>query len=170
MNTSSSTKSLIYAENSSGAVFNVRGDGLAEFGNGVTVSGDTKLGNGLVSNYVTHVSGLDDTVAISFTFPSQSSRYIHQLLELRVAMGDDGANTATPTFLRYAFTTLTTASGITQMDASLGTGITVATSASGTTLTVTLTEGSAIAMDSVTVFATVTSGHGDAKCSGMTVA
>jgi len=135
-----------------------------------TFSGDTKLGDGLVSNYVKHVAGLDDTVAISFTFPSQSSRYIHQMLELRVAMGDDAAATATPTFLRYAFTTLTTASGITQMDASLGSGITASTGASGTTLTVTLTEGSAIAMDSVTVFATVTSGHGDAKCTGMTVA
>ena len=135
-----------------------------------TFSGDTKIGDGLVSNYVKHVAGLDDTVAISFTFPSQSSRYIHQMLELRVAMGDDGAATATPTFLRYAFSTLTTASGITQMDASLGTGITASTSASGTTFTVTLTEGSGVAMDSVTVFATVTSGHANAKCTGMTVA
>jgi hypothetical protein len=135
-----------------------------------TFSGDTKIGDGLVANYVKHVAGLDATVAISFTFPSQSSRYIHQMLELRVAMGDDGAATATPTFLRYAFTTLTTASGITQMDASLGAGITASTGASGTTFTVTLTEGSAVAMDSVTVFATVTSGHTDAKCTGMTVA
>ena len=135
-----------------------------------TFSGDTKIGDGLVANYVKQVAGLDATVAISFTFPSQSSRYIHQMLELRVAMGDDGAATATPTFLRYAFTTLTTASGITQMDASLGAGITASTGASGTTFTVTLTEGSAISMDNVTVFATVTSGHADAKCTGMTVA
>jgi len=135
-----------------------------------TFNGDTKIGNGFVSNYVKHVAGLDDTVAISFTFPSQSSRWIHQLLELRVAMGDDAATAATPTFLRYAFATLTTATGITQMDASLGSGITASTGASGTTFTVTLTEGSAISMDSVTVFATVTSGHGDAKCTGMTVA
>jgi hypothetical protein len=39
MSTSSATKSLIYAENSGGAVFNVRGDGLATFSNGITVSG-----------------------------------------------------------------------------------------------------------------------------------
>ena len=56
------------------------------------------------------------------------------------------------------------------MDASLGSGITVGTSSSGTTFTITLTEGSAVAMDSVTAFATVTAGHGDAKPTGMTVA
>jgi hypothetical protein len=154
----------IYDTTNSVTRMSISSTGLATF------SGDTKLADGLVSNYVKHVAGLDDTVAISFTFPSQSSRYIHQMLELRVAMGDDGASTATPTFLRYAFTTLTTASGITQIDASLGTGITASTGASGTTFTVTLTEGSAISMDNVTVFATVTSGHADAKCTGMTVA
>ena len=85
-------------------------------------------------------------------------------------MGDDGATTATPTFLRYAIASNTSISGITQMDASLGSGITVGTSSSGTTFTITLTEGSAVAMDSVTAFATVTAGHGDAKPTGMTVA
>jgi hypothetical protein len=135
-----------------------------------TFSGDTKLGNGLVSNYVKHVAGLDDTVAISFTFPSQASRWIHHLIELRVAMGDDASTAATPTFLRYAIASLTSINGITQMDASLGSGITVGTSSSGTTFTLTLTEGSAVAMDSVTAFATVTTGHGDAKPTGMTVA
>ena len=162
------TGRLLFRTSEAGGAFTTR----LEIGStgSATFTGDTKLGDGLVSNYVKHVAGLDDTVAISFTFPSQSSRYIHQMLELRVAMGDDGAATATPTFLRYAFSTLTTASGITQMDASLGTGITASTSASGTTFTVTLTEGSAISMDSVTVFATVTSGHTDAKCTGMTVA
>jgi hypothetical protein len=135
-----------------------------------TFSGDTKIGDGLVSNYVKHVAGLDDTVAISFTFPSQGTRWINHLIELRVAMGDDSTTTAFPTFLRYAIASLTSINGITQMDASLGSGITVGTSSSGTTFTVTLTEGSAISMDSVTVFATATAGHGDAKCTGMTVA
>ena len=136
----------------------------------VTFAGDTAIGNGFVSNYVKHVAGLDDTVAISFTFPSQASRWIHHLIELRVAMGDDGATAATPTFLRYAIASNTSISGITQMDASLGAGITAGTSSSGTTFTITLTEGSAVAMDSVTAFGTVTAGHGDAKPTGMTVA
>ena len=157
---------------------NVRVNGASSLTNALTISstglatfdGDTKLGNGLVSNYVKHVAGLDDTVAISFTFPSQGTRWINHLIELRVAMGDDSTTTAFPTFLRYAIASLTSINGITQMDASLGSGITVGTSSSGTTFTVTLTEGSAISMDSVTVFATVTSGHGDAKCTGMTVA
>ena len=165
--TGNGDSSLIFSTTASGTGgdrLTIDKTGLAKF------AGDTQIGDGFVTNYVKHVAGLDATVAISFTFPSQASRWIHHLIELRVAMGDDGATTATPTFLRYAIASNTSISGITQMDASLGSGITVGTSSSGTTFTITLTEGSAVAMDSVTAFATVTAGHGDAKPTGMTVA
>ena len=63
MSTASATKSLIYAENSSGSVFNVRGDGLATFSGGITVSGGiTSIGS---STELT-VSGGSVTVTKSF--------------------------------------------------------------------------------------------------------
>ena len=152
--------------------------GLATFANDISFDGATlKRGNGtassngFVTEYTKIATGLDDTVAISFTFPSQSSRWIHQILEINVAMGDDASYAATQTFLRYAIANLTSINGITLMDSNLGTGVTVDTAATtGTTFTVTLTEGSAVDMDSVCVFARVITGHTDGRCTGMTIA
>jgi len=145
-------------------VLNINNAGLAKF------TGDTQIGDGYVTNYVKHVAGLDHTIAVSFTFPSQATRWVHHLIELRMAMGSDGATAATPTFVRYAIASNTSITAITQMDANLGGDISVATSTSGTTLTITFTEANSYAMNSVTAFATLTAGHGDAKPTGMTVA
>ena len=86
-------------------------------------------------------------------------------------MGDDGSTAATQTFLRYAIATITSISVTSLMDSTLGAGITVDTAATtGTTFTVTLTEGIGNDMDSVCVFARVITGHTDGRCTGMTIA
>ena len=80
MSTASATKSLIYAENSSGAVFNVRGDGLAEFSGGIAFQSAT-TGSGTGAGYTlenyeygTFTMGLSGTTA---TIPSgyETARY-----------------------------------------------------------------------------------------------
>lgn len=119
-----------------------------------STGGDTNIGlrlntkgsgplsiNGPLNRFVASGTNSDTTVAATISFVSQSSDWISQLIEFRVALSSTAGSSVHGGVVRYILSSLDSGTGLATVTALASdlTGVTAATSVSGNNLTVTFT-------------------------------
>lgn len=108
--------------------------------------------------FVTGV-GLDDTLALAITFPSQAVRRIAHVIEVYAAMADTGTDTRYSSIVRYSLISFNDVNNHTDMTHDLIGGVTEAVSDAGMVFTITLTLPGAVAIDEYSLRIKTVSSH-----------
>lgn len=114
-------------------------------------------------------TGLDDTIAIAITFPSQVARHIDTIIEIWAAIKDIATSTRYSSIVRYAVNSIDGVSNYTDMTHDLVGGVTEAIADAGMVITVTLTLPGGVDIDEYSIWVKTLSSHANGVPTGISV-